>query len=129
MTTQVMGKLLNSTLSFSEKSDSSNSFIALLMWLAIDRNNSWASETIKDTFFKSPIQYAVPLSSAVLWVMNNYVVLKNLETPSGQQILQRAIEWLEQAIDVASRGIRELRTTDAEDWTEEKRRNYTTYTK
>ena len=51
MTTQVMGKLLNSILSFPEKLNSSNSFIALLMWLVINRNNSWASETIKDTFF------------------------------------------------------------------------------
>ena len=92
------------------------------MWLVINRNNSWASETIKDTFFKSPIQYAAPFGSAVLQIMNDYVVLKNLEIPSGQQTLQGAIEWLEQAIDVASRGIQELSTTDAEDWTEEKKK-------
>ena len=55
-------------------------------------------------------------------IMNDYVVLKNLEMPSGQQTLQGAIEWLEQAIDVASRGIQELSTTDAEDWTEEKKK-------
>ena len=54
--------------------------------------------------------------------MNNYVVLKNLETPDKRQTLQRAIEWLGQAIDVTSRGIRELRTTVAEDWTEEKKK-------
>ena len=121
-TTQVMDKLLNSILSFPEKLNSSNSFISLLMRLVISHNNSWASKTIKDTFFRDPIQYAIPLGSAVLWVMNNCVVLKNLETPDKRQTLQRAIEWLGQAIDVASRGILELRTTVAEDWTEEKKK-------
>lgn len=121
-TTQVMDKLLSSILSFPEKLDSSNSFIALLMWLVISRNNSWASKTIKDTFFRDPIQYSIPLGRAVLWIVNNCVVLKNLETPDKRQTLQRAIEWLGEAIDVASIGILELRTTVAEDWTEEKKK-------
>ena len=121
-TTQVLDKLLKSRLSFSKELDSSNSFIALLMWLAISRDNSWASETIKKTFFKHPIQHATLFSNAVLQVMSDYVVLENLEPRDGQQTLQRAIEWLEQAIESASVGIQELHTTVAEDWTEEKKK-------
>ena len=118
-TTRVMDKLLKRTLSFSKKLNSSTSFIALLMWLAISRDNSWALNTIKEHFFSYSIQYSTPLGSAVLQVMSDYVVLKNIETPDRREILQRAIKWLEQAINVASGGIQELCTTVNGHWTEE----------
>ena len=102
----VMDKMLKRILP--ESADPKDSFIALLMWLAIDRENSWALKTIKDTFLSDPVRFANPLNRAVSYVVKNYVVPKNLETSEGRKKIQRAIKWLEQAIDAASPAIREL---------------------
>lgn len=105
-TIRIMDKMLKRILP--ESVDPGDSFIALLMWLAIDRENSWALKTIKDTFFSEPVRFANPLNLAVSYVVKNYVVPKNLETPEGRKKIQRAIKWLEQAIDAVSPAIQEL---------------------
>ena len=104
----VMDKLLKRTLLSTETLEPADSCIGLLMWLAIDRENSWALETIEDTFFKDPIRFANFLSCAVYWVMKDYVVPKNLKMPDELAAMQRAIAWLSRAIIVVSSGIVQL---------------------
>ena len=109
-TTHVMDKLLKRTPPPTERLDSEDSFTILLMWLAIDRENSWALETIENTFFENPIRFANPLRHAVFRSMEDYVVPKNLETPEGYERAKRAIKWLSKVIDVVSNQIKELCT-------------------
>ncbi len=105
-TIRIMDKMLKRTLP--ESVALGDSFIVLLMWLAINRENSWALKTIKDTFFSEPVRFANPLNHAVSHVVKAYVVPKNFKTPEGLEMVQRAIKWLEQAIDVVSPAVREL---------------------
>ena len=107
-TTHIMDKLLKRTPPPTEWLEPADPFIALLMWLAIDRENSWALETIEDTFFKEPIRFANPLNRAVFWIMKNYVRPKNLETSERHERMRRAIAWLSKVITVASGGIEQL---------------------
>ena len=105
-TTHVMDKLLKHTPPPTEWLDPTDPFIALLMWLRIDCENTWARKTIEDTLFNDPIRFANTLNRAVFWVIKNYVVPKNIETERAK----RAIEWLSEVIDVVSDGIKELCT-------------------
>ena len=107
----IMDKLLRRTLMSIETLEPADSCVNLLMWLAIDRENSWALETIEDTCFKDPIRFANFLNCAVYWVMKNYVVPENLKTPDGLATMPRAIAWLSEVITVVSGGIVQLCTT------------------
>lgn len=118
-TTRVMAKLLEHTPPPTEGLEPSDSFIALLMWLRIDRQNSWAFKTIEDTYFKDPIWFANPLSRAVSEVVRDYILPKHLETDEGRRRAKRAIEWLGQVIDLVSDRIKELYRIVKEDDTEE----------
>ena len=118
-TTRVIGKLLEHTPPPTEGLEPSDSFIALLMWLIIDRQNSWAFKTIEDTYFKDPIWFANPLSRAVSEVVRDYVLPKHLETDKGRIRAKRAIEWLGQVIDLVSDRIKGLYRIVKEDDTEE----------
>ena len=118
-TTRVITKILKHTPPPTEGLEPFDPFIALLMWLAIDRENRWAVETIKDIFFKDPIRFANSLDSAVSQVMNDYVVPKNLKTPEKHEITKRAIAWISEAITVATSAIKELRSTAKKHRTEE----------
>lgn len=114
-----INKILNHTLSSTEMLEPVESCINLLMWLAIHRENSWALQTMEDTLFHDPIRFANSLKHAVFWVMKNYVVPKNLETPEEHERVKRAIAWVAEALDAASSGINILCTTPKEHWTEE----------
>ena len=118
-TTSVMAKLLDRTPPPIEGLEPSDSFIVLLMWLAINRQNSWALRTIEDTFFRYPIRFANPLSRAVSEVVRDYVQPKHLETEEGRRRAERAIEWLGQVIDLVSDRIKELHSIAKKDDTEE----------
>ena len=109
-TTRVMDKLLKHTPPPTERLDAADPFINLLVWLAINRENSWALETIESTFLRDPVRFASPLRHAVFRVMKNYVVPKNLETPEGYEKAKRAIEWLSRVITVVFGRIEELCT-------------------
>ena len=118
-TTRVMEKLLERIPPSTEGLEPSDSFIVLLMWLAIDRQNSWAFKTIEDTYFKDPIWFANPLSRAVSEVVRDYVLPKHLETDEGRRRAKRAIEWLGQVIDLVSDRIKGLYRIVKEDDPEE----------
>ena len=118
-TTGVMAKLLKHTPPPTEGLEPSDSFIVLLMWLRIDRQNPWAFKTIEDTYFKDPIRFAKPLSRAVSEVVRDYVQPKHLETDVERERAKRAIDWLDQVIDLASDRIKELYRIVKEDETEE----------
>ncbi len=107
-TIRVLAELLRHTPLSTERLEPSDSLIDLLMWLAINRENSWALKTIEHSFFKDPIRFANPLAHAVARVMEDYVAPKNLETPDGCERIERAILWVSKAITVASDGIKEL---------------------
>ena len=118
-TIRIMAKLLTRIPPPTEWLEPTDPFIALLMWLRIDRENTWALETIDNTLFKDPIGFANPLNRAVFWVMKNYVVPKSLETSEGYERTKRAIKWLTEVIDVVSDGVKKLCNIPKEDRTEE----------
>ena len=118
-TTRVMAKLLEHTPPPIEGIEPSDSFIVLLMWLRIDRQNSWAFKIIEDTYFKDPIRFANPLSRAVSEVVRDYVLPRHLETDEERRKAKRAIQWLGQVIDLVSDRIKELHSIVKEDDTEE----------
>ena len=118
-TTRVMDKLLQRIPQPISSIGQSDPFIDLLMWLAISRENTWALNKIEDTLFKDPILFAPSLSSAVSRTMEDYVVPKNLEASKRLGETQRAITFLKQTIDGASRGIHELCTKFKESEREE----------
>ena len=118
-TTRIMAKLLEHTPPPTEGLEPSDSFIGLLMWLRIDRQNSWAFKTIEDTYFKDPIWFANPLSRAVSEVVRDYVLPKHLETDEGRRRAKRAIQWLGQVIDLISEEIKGLHRIVKEDESEE----------
>ncbi len=118
-TIRVMAKLLEHTPPPTEGLEPSDSFIVLLMWLRIDRQNLWAFKTIEDTYFKDPIRFANPLSRAVSEVVSDYVQPKHLETDVERERAKRAIEWLGQVIDLVSDRIKGLYHIVKEDGTEE----------
>ena len=103
-TTRVMDKLIKRIPPPTERLEAVDPFIDLLVWLAIDRDNSWASQTIEDTLFEDPIRFANPLGHAVFRIMEDYVVPKKIETEGAK----RAIKWLSKVIDVVSNRIKEL---------------------
>ena len=118
-TTNIMVKLLEHTPPTTEGLEPSDSFIVLLMWLAIDRQNPWAFKTIEDTYFKYPIRFAKPLSRAVSEVVRDYVQPKDLETEEGRRRAKRAIEWLGRVIELVSDRIGGLYSIVKENETEE----------
>ena len=117
--TRVMAKLLAHTPPPTEGLEPSDSFTFLLMWLIIDRQNSWAFRTLEETYFKDPIRFANPLSRAVSEVVRDYVLPKHLEMDEGRIRAKRAIQWLGQVIDLVSDEIKELHRIVKEDDTEE----------
>ena len=118
-TIHAMDKLLRRTLLSAEMLEPANSCIDLLMRLAIDRENSWALETIENSFFKDPIRFANSLNRAVFWLMRGYVVPKELETSEGYERARRAIAWVGKVVTVISGKIEELCATFVEPRTEE----------
>ena len=84
---QIMAKLLQHTPLPSRILGASDPFISLLMGLAINRENSWALKTIKDTFLKDPNRFADLLARAMSHVMENYVVPKNIKAPDRLEIV------------------------------------------
>ena len=115
----VIDQMLKAAFVRAEPFNPSNSFVNLLMWLAIGRENPWALKTIEQTFFDNPILFAPSMNHAVSWIMREFVVLKNLETHEGSETIQRTIKWLKQVIDVASKAIQELCATSNGDRTAE----------
>ena len=109
-TTRVMDKLIKRMPPPTERLEAVDPFVNLLVWLAIDRENSWALKAVENTFFKDPIRFANPLRHAVFRVMEDYVVPKNLETPEGHERAKRAIAWVGKVITVVSGRIEELCT-------------------
>lgn len=118
-TIRVMAKLLEHTPPPTEGLEPSDSFIVLVMWLRIDRQNPWAFKTIEDTYFKDPIRFAKPLSRAVSEVVRDYVQPKHFETEEGLRKAKRATEWLGDVIDLVSDRIKELHSIVKKDDTEE----------
>ena len=117
-TTRIMANLLKRIPPPTVELEPADPFIALLMWLAIDRENRWALETIDGIFFKDPIRFANTLTRAASQVMRT-VVPKNLETPEKHERMKRAIAWVSEVITVASDGIKEQRASLKEHKTEE----------
>ncbi len=118
-TTRVMANLLQHTPVPPAKSGSFDPFSFLLMGLAIGCENPWALETIENTFFKDPVQFANLLTRSVNEVMKNYVSPKHFETGAGREKAKRAIDWLEKVIDVVSDRIKELYSIVNRDETED----------
>ena len=118
-TTRIMARLLKHTPPPTEGLEPSDSFIALLVWLIIVRQNSWASKTIEDTFFKDPIRFANPLSHVVSQIMDDYIIPANLETPDRYERIEQGILWVNRIISVAANELKKLYPTLKEHSNEE----------
>ncbi len=119
-TTTVMAKLLNHTPCPELKIGTSDPFINLLMWLVIERENSWAIDFIKDTYSDDPIQHSSLLTRIVRRTMENYVISEQLESDGDREIVKRAINCVSEVITVSSKKIKELCLSINENTTEEK---------
>ena len=106
-----MDRMLKRTLSQKEELELPDSFVTLLMWLALRRESSWALETIEIVFFRAPIQFGNSLHHAIFWVMREFVVIEHLKTDDRTKTVQRAIVWLTRVVDIACDRIEELRDT------------------
>ena len=107
-TTIVMEKLLNHTPSPERKRDASDPFISLLLWFVIERENSWAKDFLKGTYFNDPIQFSDMLTRVVMKTIKTYLDSKQLETDDGSEKVKRAISCLKEVISVSVDKIREL---------------------
>ncbi len=121
-TTRIMARLLKHTPPPTEGLEPSDSFIALLVWLIIVRQNSWASKTIEDTFFKDPIRFANPLSHVVSQIMDDYVIPANLETPDRYERIEQGTLWVNRIISVVASELKKLYPTLKEHSNEEAQR-------
>ena len=118
-TTTVMDKLLKHTPSPERKIGTSDPFISLLMYLVIERENSWAIDFIKDTYSNDPIQHSSLLTRIVRRTMENYVISEQLESEGDHEIVKRAINCVSEVITVSSKKIKELCISINENITEE----------
>ncbi len=107
-TTEVMSKLLKQIPSPELKTGTSDPFINLLMWLVIERENSWALGTFKDTYCNDPILFSNILTRAVKRLMEYYVTPKQREKDEGPEIIKRAINCVSNIITVTSKKIKKL---------------------
>jgi hypothetical protein len=107
-TTEVMSKLLKHTPSPELKTGTSDPFINLLMWLVIERENSWALGIFKDTYCNDPILFSNILTRAVRCLIKYYVAPKQLEKDEGPEIVKRAINCVSNIITVTSNKIKKL---------------------
>ena len=107
-TTNVIVKLLKHTPSPEIKSGTSDPFISLLMWLVIERENSWARDFIKETYFNDPIQYSNMLTRVVRETIKTYLDPKQFETNGGTENVKQAINCLNEVISVSVNKIKEL---------------------
>ena len=121
-TTRVMNELLKRAAPPTVDIEPSDSFILLLMRLAIGRENLWARKKIEDILLQDPIQYSHSLKRAVFWVMKEYVVPQYLNTSDGREAAKRSIVWLGEVITVVASGIKSLRADSAEHGIEERRK-------
>ncbi|NIA10287.1 MAG: AAA family ATPase [Nitrospiraceae bacterium] len=116
-TTEVLNKLVTRTISFDEESDFLDSFVSLVIWLALARENGWAMETVEN-FLGDPIPMAKPLERATTDALV-YITPQKLNSSEDREVAERAISWLMKAIDAAANGIKELQTVPNEQWNEE----------
>lgn len=107
-TTKVMAKLLKHIPFPGSKFGTSNPFINLLMWLVIERENSWAIDFIKGTYFNDPIRYSNMLTRVVRETIKTYLDPKRFEANGGIENVKRAINYLNEVISVTVNKIREL---------------------
>ena len=103
-----MSKLLKHSPHPELKTGTSDPFIDLLMWLVIERENSWAIDFIRGTYFNDPIQYSNTLTRVVLKTIRTYVDPKQLEVGEVTEEVKRAINWLSEIISVSTNEIKDL---------------------
>ena len=100
-TTEVMSKLLRHTPHPEVKTGTSDSFINLLMWLVIERENQWAIDYIQETWINDPIQFSDMLTRVVRHTIKTYLDPKQFETDVGTERVKRAIGCLKEVISVS----------------------------
>ncbi len=105
-TINVIAKLLHHTPSPEMKIGIPDPFINLLIWLVIERENLWAIDLIKGTYFNNPIKFSNMLTRFVLRTIKIYMVPKQLE--DDERKVKRAINYLNEVVSVSINEIREL---------------------
>ena len=106
--TTAMAKFLHRNPSPEMKIGTSDPFINLLLWLVIERENSWAIDFIKGTYFNAPIQYSNMLTRVVIKAVETYLDPKQFEVNKGIENVKRAIKFLNEVVSISINEIREL---------------------
>lgn len=115
-TVEVLELLVSRLFNSGEGTNSAEHLIPLIMWLVLERENAWATETM-NALLQNPIVMAHPLKRATLDALG-YVTPSLLWSLNTKEISCRAIVWLQSAIGAAANGISHLRATPAEQWNE-----------
>jgi len=102
-----------------EGSEFLDSFVNLVMWLVVVRENSWAI-SVADGFLKDPARFARALDRANLDVLS-YLTPANMDDDKMRRSMDRAKSWVSNAIDSASGELKKLIALPAEKITEETR--------
>ena len=106
-TTEVLNILSNNPNFFNDDFDPRSPFISIVMWLAIVRENEWAIKTA-NLLLAQPTRFAKLLGNATFELLDKYVKPQNLDT--SFEVIDKAIDWLNKAIDVSAKSIRELQS-------------------
>jgi NACHT domain len=116
-TTRVLDKIAARALSVDKDSELLNQFIPLLMWYALERNNSWATG-IADSLLDDPVRWAHQIRRAAYDALS-LLTPERVAASETKETTDRAVLWLMKAIDAASTGIGVVRESAKTGWTEE----------
>ena len=121
-TIRVMESMLSRTLRRTDSFEPSDSFTTLVIWLTINRENSWACQILQDVFFKEPVRFANFLTQ-VVYETTKYLNPANLKTYEGRETFGRGISWLERLVEVASGGVKQLCRTYNGSWNDDSKKS------
>lgn len=100
-----------------EGSEFLDSFVNLVMWLIVVRNNSWAI-SVADGFLKEPGRFARALERASLDALS-YLTPANMDDNKMRPSTIKAKSWISNAIDSSSTELKKLIELPADRITEE----------
>ncbi len=115
---RILEKFTESAL-LNDENELLDSYISLVMWLNIVRENEWAQNTA-DLFLKDPIKFRKALHRATFDALS-YVTPKHIEDEKNRLLSERALHWITRSINSAANALRSFTTLPDQEITEETR--------
>jgi hypothetical protein len=106
---KIIDKLLEKEMSQIEDTELLDALTNIIIWLVINRNNKWATESL-NAFLNDPIGMAKPIGSAAQEALK-YLKPQNIDLCKDNPIVDNAIVWLKKIINVSADGISKIRAT------------------